>query len=122
MFAVSSIPDVTSIPGGFADSTAHAAEYLVLALLFLRALAGGAWTGVTWPASLAAVALSVAYGLLDEWHQSFVPGRSSEWRDVMADAAGASLGAGAAWAWSIIRHFSRSRERRHGVHEPPSRS
>jgi VanZ family protein len=122
IFAVSSIPDVKGIPGGFSDSTAHAAEYLVLAVLFLRALAGAEWRGVTWRTSIAAIALSVAYGLADEWHQSFVPGRVSEWRDAIADATGAFAGAGAVWAWSIIRHFSRSHERRHGVHEPRSRS
>lgn len=122
IFAVSSVPNVTTIPGGFSDSAAHAAEYVVLALLLLRALARADWRRVTWAAALSAIALAVAYGLVDEWHQSFVPGRSSEWRDVIADAAGASLGAGTAWAWGIIRHFSHSRERRHGVHEPSSRA
>lgn len=122
IFVVSSIPHVTAVPGGFADSTAHAAEYAVLAVLFVRALARARWDRVTWTVALAAIALSVAYAVLDEWHQSFVPGRTREWRDVIADFAGASAGAVAVWAWSIIRHFSRSRERRHGVQQPSSRA
>jgi VanZ family protein len=122
IFAVSSIPDVGAVPGGFSDSAAHTAEYTVLGALLLRAFAGGEWRRVAWRTVLTAIAVSALYGVTDEWHQSFVPGRTSEWRDVMSDATGASIGAATVWAWSIIRHFSRSRERRHGVHEPPSRA
>ncbi len=122
IFTVSSIPDVGAMPGGFADSTLHGAEYLVLSALLVRAIARAEWRCVTWRTALAALAASTAYALTDEWHQSFVPGRASEWRDVVSDAAGSSVAAGGAWAWSIIRHFLRSRERRHGVHEPPPRA
>jgi VanZ family protein len=122
IFVVSSIPDVQTIPGGFPDYTAHSAEYLVLSALLVRAIARAEWRRVTWRAALLAILASTAYALTDEWHQSFVPGRASEWRDVVSDAAGASIAAGSAWTWSIIRHFSRSRERRHGVHEPAPRA
>jgi VanZ family protein len=122
IFAISSIPDVGGVPGGFSDSTAHMGVYAVLGGLYLRALSRKDWRNLGWQTALAAIALSTLYGMSDEWHQSFVPGRTSEWRDVFSDAAGALLGASALWAWSIIRHFSRARERRHGVHEPPSRA
>lgn len=72
-----------------ADKVAHLLEYATLA---------GAWLGAlraTWPAAargrhaaLAAL-LAAAYGATDEWHQSFVPGRSAEVADWCADAAGA---------------------------------
>ena len=39
-----------------------------------------------------AVILVTVYGVLDEIHQHFVPGRSPELYDVMADAAGGMLG------------------------------
>lgn len=36
--------------------------------------------------------LGMVYGVLDEWHQSFVPGRVPSWGDWVADAAGVVLG------------------------------
>jgi len=42
------------------------------------------------------VGLVALYGVLDEFHQYFVPGRSVEFNDALADAAGGLLG-----AWSM---------------------
>ena len=36
-------------------------------------------------------------GIVDEWHQIYLPGRTSSFGDVAADAVGAALGAWAAW-------------------------
>jgi len=41
---------------------------------------------------LLALLLVVGYGILDEYHQSFVPGRSVDSLDVLADAAGGVIG------------------------------
>ena len=41
----------------------------------------------------AALIISSVYGLLDEVHQSFVPGRNSEFLDWVADSLGAAAGA-----------------------------
>jgi VanZ family protein len=43
------------------------------------------------------------YGLTDEWHQSFVPGRSAAVADALADMVGAIVGS-AAWLmlWARI--------------------
>ena len=49
-----------------------------------------------------AVLLAVGYGVTDEWHQSFVPGRTPELRDLLADAVGSTFGAGVVWLWSIV--------------------
>jgi VanZ family protein len=38
-----------------------------------------------------AIAIATAYGVLDEFHQSFVPGREASALDVLADFAGAAL-------------------------------
>lgn len=35
--------------------------------------------------------LTVTYAITDEWHQSFMPGRVSTYRDVLFDSAGAFL-------------------------------
>lgn len=37
------------------------------------------------------VVLTVLYGAADEWHQSFVPGRTCSWVDVLSDGLGATL-------------------------------
>ena len=37
--------------------------------------------------------MALAYGLSDELHQAYVPGRQSSFYDVLADGAGALLGA-----------------------------
>ena len=41
--------------------------------------------------------LAAAYGITDEVHQYFVPGRMGIWQDWVADAVGALLGAWLAW-------------------------
>lgn len=50
-----------------------------------------------------AVLLATLYGLTDEWHQAYVPGRSSDALDMLADAVGAMLGSGMLWA--LTRQF-----------------
>ena len=47
-------------------------------------------TDVSSPRLWAAVlAFTVGYGLVDELHQAFVPGRDPSWRDVVFDTIGA---------------------------------
>ncbi|MBX9690479.1 MAG: VanZ family protein [Candidatus Obscuribacterales bacterium] len=41
--------------------------------------------------------LTIAYALTDEWHQAFVPGRSSVITDVIIDSTGACLAALVCW-------------------------
>ncbi|MDP8256558.1 MAG: VanZ family protein [Candidatus Alcyoniella australis] len=75
------------------DKLLHCAVYAVLGLLLARAL------GISrnWNSSrallLTAALLSVAYGLSDELHQSFVPTRHCDAWDLAADALGAAIGA-----------------------------
>ena len=71
--------------------------YTGLAFLFQWALTGGAvrrrlvfgWAPI-------AFALTVLYGVSDEVHQSFVPGRGPSLIDIAFDAVGAMLGVGLA--------------------------
>lgn len=78
------------------DYVSHAIAYLVLAVLWCWALARA---GAPTPRiALAAVVASGLYGATDEWHQSFVPGRHSEVRDVRNDTIGAAAGAAVYWA------------------------
>lgn len=41
---------------------------------------------------LFALILSVIYAMTDEWHQTFIPGRSGELRDVLIDSVGSLTG------------------------------
>ena len=68
-----------------ADKFMHAIAYGGLATWARVAVSG-------WPrAPLVALVLAGGYGVVDEIHQSFVPGRSSSVFDVAADVFGASL-------------------------------
>jgi VanZ family protein len=40
----------------------------------------------------AALALGIAWAIVDEVHQSFVPARTGSWRDVLVDAVGLTAG------------------------------
>jgi VanZ family protein len=51
----------------------------------------------------AAVLAGSLYGVTDEWHQSFVPGRTPAADDLVADAVGSLAGALAAVGASRLR-------------------
>jgi VanZ family protein len=62
---------------------AHMAEYALLWFLWQRALR----TRTPWPAA----AITLAYAISDEVHQSFVDGRHGTPVDVLIDAAGMAI-------------------------------
>lgn len=72
------------------QNTLHVPAYATLAGAWFWALA--AWPSVARLRLAGAFAIAVAYGLFDEWHQSFVPGRFASLTDVTLDFAGAVLG------------------------------
>src|SRR5262245_54785119 len=75
---------------------AHVTEYLILALLLVRALrAEGLRGGML---VVTAMLLGVGYAALDETHQAFVPSRTASPGDVAVDAIGVLAGVGLAVA------------------------
>jgi len=92
IFVESSIRQVPAFPSGFTDKDGHGLLYAGLALLVLRATSGARWDGVTWRAAGAAVAFAAVYGVTDEFHQWFVPGRTADVFDWIADCTGAIAG------------------------------
>ena len=90
------------VPADLVNTTGHVIAYAVLGLLVVRALAGRLPARITGRMASLAVAISVAYGISDEVHQMFVPGRTPDVMDVVADGAGALLATGACWAWGIL--------------------
>ena len=103
IFVLSSISGLGPIPGGVDDGVAHALQYAVLAALLLRGLAGARWRGVGVRVAALAVLLATLYGVTDEAHQWFVPGRTAEVTDLVADALGAAVATGVICGWSIVR-------------------
>lgn len=102
LFGFSSLSTVPTPPGGFSFYDAHIAAYAGLGLLTTRALAGGL-PDVRWLSICGAILISSLYGVSDEYHQIFVPGRTFDRLDIVADIAGSTVGAIGAWTWSIIR-------------------
>ena len=95
IFFASSIAWDVQIPSEFPlrDKGVHFCEYGLLGFLCTHA-ALGTWPSVTRVRLLAAGAfIATAWGLGDELHQAFVPGRSAEFLDLVADGVGASTGA-----------------------------
>jgi VanZ family protein len=66
---------------------AHFTEYFILSLLILRAVRAGekGWH-LRW--ALVTVLIVFCYAGLDEFHQSFVPGRGAAFTDVLIDTSG----------------------------------
>jgi len=101
IFGVSAIPSVEMPPAiPHLDKFVHAVEYALLAGLLARAVINTnkqAWFPLVWAI---AVFFAAFYGITDEFHQSFVAGRSSDLDDWMADTAGGMIGA-AIYLWKM---------------------
>lgn len=77
----------------------HVPAYAALASAWRWALRD--WLHAPGARAAGAFAIASAYGVLDEWHQSFVPARYASLTDVAFDVAGAALGIWlAAWIGS----------------------
>ncbi len=99
IFFLSAQPDVPHPDSGWlallVSSGAHLFFYGVLALLLNWALGNGG-RGLA-----LAFGLALLYGISDEFHQSFVPGRVPDPLDLVCDGLGAAL-ALAVW-WGLRR-------------------
>lgn len=98
IFGLSSLPG-SAVPGRF-GSTGHFVLYAVLGALFMLALPK---TQPLWKWAALAVLLASVYGVTDEFHQSFVPGRMPDVLDWVVDTAGALTSVGVLAAWQARR-------------------
>lgn len=113
IFFLSAQPDLPGPPGSVLDTllkkTGHFVVYATLTILWYRALSRGGLADRT--ALGLAFAIAVLYGLSDEYHQSFVPGRHPSLSDALIDAMGAATAIG------VIRWRNTKGRRGHERHE-----
>ena len=102
IFTLSAQPALPQAPGlGDLTSVAgHVSVYFALAILIWWGLGAFGIEGRN--RAMLAFALAVLYGLTDEWHQSFVPGRTPDIYDILTDAIGAATGL-------VVLHLARGR-------------
>ena len=93
------LPEITALVW---DKALHATEYATLALLFCRAFLGEGYGRLA--AMGLALLFSSAYAASDEWHQMFVPFRTSDVYDWLADSIGGGAGLAAFAAIDLVLH------------------
>ena len=96
LFWFSSLPTLPTAPGQLSFYDVHVAAYCGLALLTAARSPPASCRRVTWRVVAgAAVMIATLYGVTDEYHQLFVPGRTFDVLDMAADAIGSIAGASA---------------------------
>lgn len=92
IFTVSSQPNLQApLHFTYGDKVVHLLEYLVLGLLLVRALRATLRVGRPLFAAMMAIGLVVLVGAGDETLQYFIPGRSSDIFDLLADSIGGAI-------------------------------
>ena len=95
IFGLSSISGSTlaKVPIPFdVSGFAHAFEYSILAMLLFRGFIHTFPGKTFFLLALLAAGVAILFGVSDEWHQSFVPGRCCDLVDLVVDAISAVLG------------------------------
>ena len=93
IFIQSSYPSIEHTPEwpNF-DKVLHCVAYAILGALFLRAFKTSRIKNHVRLILILSVLLSFLYGISDEIHQHFVPSRSADIMDVLADMIGGFMG------------------------------
>ena len=104
IFFLSSQPTLPAPGINHFDKVAHFSVYAGLAFLAARGMRG--YGPELRSAAIFGAVLAALYGVSDEIHQSFVPGRSADVWDVLADTLG---GAAGAFVWLLIAKRRKNR-------------
>jgi VanZ family protein len=106
IFCVSAVPYMRPpLETGNIDKAIHILEYLLFGFLLARAFQQ------QWPAigiGRVVTLCALLYGISDEYHQSFVPGRDADVSDVIADTIGGFLGA---WIYQFRHKRVKTRQK-----------
>jgi hypothetical protein len=93
IFIQSSYPSVVRLHDvPFGDKYLHVAGYALLGMLFFRAFRSSHGGNRIFMVILLSISASTAYGISDEIHQYFVPYRTADVMDALADMVGSGLG------------------------------
>ena len=79
-----------AFPGS--DKVAHGLAYGTLGAAVYFAFADRRKIAYSWTIAAIAITITLGYGILDEFHQSFVPGRDVSGGDILADFLGGCVG------------------------------
>jgi len=90
MASSSTAPPAPNLGFDLQDKLYHLLAYGVLGVLLIRCTQS-IWGRGRW-VYVASIAFGILYGVTDEFHQSFVPGRFADVYDGLADAFGVWLG------------------------------
>ena len=102
IFFVSGLSTLPPVPTDPSDKTLHFVAYFVLGVLTVRASHRGLPAHLTRRGALLAVLIAIGYGAFDEAHQYFVPGRTADVLDLLADSAGVVAALVVCWSWGIL--------------------
>jgi len=102
IFGLSAIPNVPTVRFIISpDKVVHAGIYFILCLLARRAFFHQErFSFLKRHAMLAALLFTILYGIIDEIHQIYVPGRTADVFDALADTVGGLLFVAGFWFWS----------------------
>jgi VanZ family protein len=107
IFFVSSQPKETfeklGLSGLLLSIGGHLVVYFVLMSLLVLAFRFGSGVSPKWAYPLSFILIAL-YGLSDEFHQSFVPGRTATIADWFVDLVGAGI------AWVVLLHWEKRRK------------
>jgi VanZ family protein len=89
----------TTLPGkdlpdlGISDKIEHFSAFFILAVLINLTLIYQRKSYLLFRyAIIATIIITLSYGAIDEIHQLFIPGRSADFRDWLADSSGVIMG------------------------------
>ena len=95
ILTITSVPDIPAPPTAGSDKLGHFTLYFVFGVLCSRAVSatrGSGREGRGATAVIGTIAAIALFAAVDEWHQRFIPRRSAEFNDWIADVCGAALG------------------------------
>ncbi|MDP1990417.1 MAG: VanZ family protein [Syntrophales bacterium] len=104
IFLLSSVPKFPDMFPSFSgfDKIAHFSEYYLFGCLICRWLLTEKSRFANRHALFLTILIGTLYGISDEWHQSFVPGRDASIWDAVVDAL-AVVTAAATYSWLMRR-------------------